>query len=202
MSIGNEKDKRFFANSIFPSFFYAALALVLGQVGAAQMHGSWGLRVFLGAPGLALSGLALFRARLHWPAVNGAMPSFHVRDLGWYIALFAVGVSIGVLVSKGTVMLLGVVAALTYLLPWTRIPVCREQFVVSSLVMLAGAVACGVTRGRPDQALNFMIAAWFMYIAPMCMHFLILASLDRGYRVQESCVTEKSGLDAHVPFPE
>lgn len=30
MTIGNEKDKRFLANSIFPSFFYAALALVLG----------------------------------------------------------------------------------------------------------------------------------------------------------------------------
>jgi hypothetical protein len=202
MPIGNEKNKRFLANSIFPSFFFATLALVLGQVGAAQMHGSWGLRVFLGAPGLAVSGLALFRARLHWPAVNAAMPSSHVRALGWYVALLAAGVSIGVLVAKGSVMLLGVVAALTYLLPWTRIPVCRERFVVSSLVMLAGAIACGVTRGRPDQALNFMIAAWIMYIAPICMQFLILASLDRGYRLQESRVTEKSGLDAHVPFPE
>jgi hypothetical protein len=73
MTIGNERDKRFLANSIFPSFFYAALALVLGQVGAAQMHGSWSLRVFLGAPGLALSGLALFRARLHWPAANAVI---------------------------------------------------------------------------------------------------------------------------------
>jgi len=49
MTIGTEKDKRFLANSIFPSFFYATLALVLGQVGAAQTHGSWSLRVFLGA---------------------------------------------------------------------------------------------------------------------------------------------------------
>lgn len=166
------------------------------------MHGSWGLRVFLGAPGLALSGLALFRARLHWPAGNAAVPSFHVRDLGWYVALFAAGVSIGELVSNGSVMLLGVVAALTYLLPWTRISVCRNQFVVSSVVMLVGATARAVTRGRPDQALSFMVAAWMMYTAPMCMHFLVLASLDRGYRVQESRVTEKSGLDAHVPLPD
>ncbi|NIA56027.1 hypothetical protein HAV22_20550 [Massilia sp. TW-1] len=49
MRIGNEKNKRFFANSLFPSFFYAALALVLGQVGAAQMQGSWGLRILTGA---------------------------------------------------------------------------------------------------------------------------------------------------------
>lgn len=201
MPIGNERDKRFLANSIFPSFFYAMLALVLGQVGAAQMHGSWSLRIFLGAPGLVLSGLALFRARLHWPAVNAAMPLSNVRALGCYLVLLAAGVSIGVLVSQGSVLLLGTVAALTYLLPWSRLPVCRERFVVSSLVVLAGAVAWGVTRGRPD-GLYFMIAAWILCIAPMCMHFLLLASLDRGYRVQESSVTAKSGLDAQVPLPE
>lgn len=202
MSIGNEKDKRFLANSIFPSFFYATLALILGQVGAAQMHGSWGLRLFLGAPGLALSGLALFRARLHWSAVNVAKPSSHVRVLGWYLALLAAGVSIGILVVEGSVLLLGTMAALTYLLPWARIPACRERFIVSSLVMVAGAIAWDVTRGRPDQSLYFMIAAWILYIPPMCMHFLVLTSLDRGYRIQESRVTEQSGLDMHVPFPE
>ena len=201
MAIGNEKDKRFLANSIFPSFFYAALALVLGQVGAAQIHGAWGLRVFLGALGLTLSGLALFRARLHWPAVDAAMPSSRSRTLGWYLALLAAGVSIGVLVSEGSVLVLGMVAALTYLLPWTRIPVCRDRFVVSSLVMLAGAIAWSVSRGGPDP-LHFMIAAWLLCIAPMCMHFLILVSLDRGYRVQASRATANSGLDAHVPSPE
>jgi hypothetical protein len=201
MTIGSEKDKRFLANSIFPSFFYAALSLVLGQVGAAQMHGSWSLRVFLGAPGLVLSGLALFRARLHWPAVDAAKPSPRARALGSYLAPLAAGVSISVLVFEGSALVLGAVAALTYLLPWTRIPVCRDRFVVSSLVMLAGAIAWGVTRGRPDP-LYFMIAAWILCIAPMCMHVLILLSLDRGYRVQESRVTAKPGLDAHVPFPE
>lgn len=200
--IGNEKDKRFFANSIFPSFFYAALALVLGQIGAAQAHGPWGLRVFLGAPGLVLSGLALFRARLHWPAVNGATSSSSARAFGSYLALLTAGVAIGVLVSKGSILLPGMVAALTYLFPWTRMPVCRDRFVVSSLVMFAGAIAWDVTRGRSDQAMHFMIAAWILCIAPMCMHFLILASLDRGYRVRESCITEKSSPDAHVPFSQ
>lgn len=200
MPIDNEK--RFLANSIFPSFFYAALALVLGQVGSAQLHGSWGLRVFLGAPGLALSGLALFRARLHWLTVDPAMSSRRARPLGWYLALFAAGVSIGVSVSEGSVLLFGTVAALMYALPWSRIPVCRNRFVVSSLVMLAGAVAWVVTRGKPDHSLYYMIAAWILCIPPTCMHFLILASLDRGYRIRESSVTTKSVLDAHVPFPE
>lgn len=202
MRIGNEKNKRFFANSIFPSFFYAALAFVLGQVGAGQMHGSWGLRVFVGVPGLVLSGIALFRARLHWSAVNTTMPSSRARAFGWYLALLAVGVSIGILIFSGSVLVLGVVAAITYLFPWTRIPVCRSQFVVSSLVMLAGAIAWGLIRGSPDQSLYFMIAAWILCIPPVCMQLLIVTSLDYGYRIHESHVTERSGLDGHVPFPE
>lgn len=191
MTIGNEKDKRFLANSIFPSFFHAALALVLSQLGLAQMHGFWGLRVFLGAMGLALSGLALFRARLHWPVIESAMPLPRARALGPYLVLLALGVSIGILVSEGSVLLLGTVAALTYLLPWIRIPVCRERFVVSSLVMLAGAIAWGVIRGRPDP-LYFMVAAWILCIAPMCMHILILVSLDRGYRVESVAVHRRN----------
>lgn len=166
-----------------------------------QTQGSWGLRVFLGAPGLVLSGLALFRARLHWTAVNAAIPPSSARALGWYVALFAAGVAIGVLVFEGSIVLLGTVAAMTYLLPWSRIPVCRNRFVVSSLVMLAGAIAWGVTRGR-WETMYYMVAAWTLCVPPMCMHFLILASLDRGYRVQEPRVTAKSSLNVHVPFPE
>jgi hypothetical protein len=201
MKIGNEKDKRFLANSIFPSFFYATLALVLGQIGAAQMHGAWGFRVVLGALGVVLPGLALFRARLHWPAANAAMPMSRAQALGWYLVLLALGVSIGVLFSEGSAVLLGTVAALSYLLPWARIPVCRDRFVVSSLVMLAGAFAWSVTRSRPDP-LYCMIATWLLCITPVCMHVLILLSLDRGFRIQASRVTAKSGVDARVSFPE
>lgn len=202
MWIGNERDKRFLANSIFPSFLYAILALVFGQVGAAQMHGSWSLRAFMGAPGLVLAGLALYRARLHWAAVQATTPSSLARASGRYVALLAAGVSIGILVSAGSVLLLGVVATLTYVFPWNRIPACRSRFVVASLVMLAGAIAWVVIRGRPDQALYFMIAAWILYIPPTCMQLLILAVLDYEYRIHASHGTGKSGLGGHVPLPE
>jgi hypothetical protein len=197
MSIRNEKDKRFAASSVFPSFFYASLGLVLGQVGAAQMHGSWSLHVFLGAPGIILLGLALFRARMHWQAATIDIPPLRLHALGWYVLLIAVGVSIGVLVSAGSVLLLGVVPALTYLFPWTRIPVCRARFVVSSLVMLAGAIVWIVTQSRSVQSLYFMIAAWILYVPSVVMHFLVLVSLDRGYRISASRTTEIPGLEVH-----
>jgi len=195
----DEKTRRFAANSLFPTFFYGALGLVLAQIGAAQMHGSWRLHVFLGIPGIALSGLALFRARLHWTAASAGMPSLRPRALGWYLLLLATGAFIGVLVSAGSVLLLGTAAALTYLIPWSKIPVCRAQFVVSSVTTLAGAVAWTVIYGRPAHSLYLMVAASMLYVAPMFMHILVLASLDRGYRIDEPPLTDKPDLDMHVP---
>jgi hypothetical protein len=202
MRIIDEKTRRFAANSIFPTFFYAALGLVLAQVGASQMHGSWHLHVFLGIPGFALSGLALFRARRHWSAGSAGMPSLRPRALGWYLLLLAAGAFIGVLASAGSVLLLGMVAALTYLLPWMKIPVCRAQFVVSSVAVLAGAVAWIVIYGRPTQPLYLMIAAWMLCMPAMFMHILVLVSLDRGYRIREPHLTDKPDLDVHVPLPQ
>ena len=123
MSVINEKTRRFSANSIFPTFFYAAFGLVLAQVGAARMHGSWSLHVLVGIPGLALSGLVLFRARLHWPAASAGILELRAPALGCYLLLFVAGACAGALVSTGSAMLLGMAAVLTYLLPWMKIPV-------------------------------------------------------------------------------
>ena len=196
MSSRNENTKRFAANSLFPSFLYAALGLVLSQAGAVQVHGSWGLHVFLGLPGLTLSGLALFRARLHWPAAGAAMSPLRARVLGCYLLLLAAGACIGVLVSIGSVLLLGITAALTYLVPWTKIPACRAGFVVSSVVTLAGAIACAVIYGKPVHPLYLMAFVWMLYVPPMLMQFVVMASLDRGYRIHGPRVTNKTNLDA------
>ena len=202
MSIIDEKSKRFAANSIFPTFFYGAFGLVLAQVGATQMHGSWGLHVFLGLPGLVLSGLTLYRARLHWPAASAGMPALRARALGGYLLLVVVGACMGALVSAGSVMLLGMVASLTYLLPWMKIPVCRGRFIMSSMAILAGAVTWVAIYGRPDQSLYFIMAAWMLYSPALFIHLLVLVSLDRGYCTHEPRLTDKPELDEHVPIPQ
>jgi hypothetical protein len=82
-----------------------------------------------------------------------------------------------------------------------KIPVCRAQFVVSSVAILAGAIGWIVIYGRPTQSVYFMIAAWMLYIPLMFMHILVLVSLDDGYRIREPGLTDKPDLDEHVPLP-
>jgi len=180
----------------------AVLASVLGQVGTAQMYASWRVHGVLIAPGLVLSGLSLYRARLHWPVVNIATPARNVRNVGWYILLFAIGTLLGVFISVGSALILGVAAPLLYLCPWMKIPVCRSKFVVSSLMLLDGAIASIVVFGRSIQSLYLMMFAWMLYLPPVFMHILLLLALDRRYRIGGSHLTDGSNPHAHVhPSP-
>jgi hypothetical protein len=90
------------------------------------------------------------------------------------------------------------VAALAYLLPWTKIPVCRSQFAVSSLVMLGGALACVVAYGRPTYPLHYMIAGWMLFIPPAIMQIIVFASLDRAYRICDSGIPDEPDLAVPV----
>jgi hypothetical protein len=130
------------------------------------------------------------------------MPALCARALGWYLLLFVAGACTGALVSAGSAGLLGIVAVLTYFLPWMKIPVCRGQFVMSSVAILTGAVAWTVIHGRPAQSMYFMIAAWMLYFPPLFMYLLVLASLDRGYRTHGPRLTDKPELDEHAPIPQ
>jgi hypothetical protein len=204
MLISDDKTKRFAATSIFPMFFCAALGLVLGQMGATQAHGSWVIHVSLGMPGLALSGLALFRARLHWIA-NAEPPTASSRSLRWYLVLFAAGACIGFVITIGAQVLLGAVAALSYLIPWPKIPVCRDRFVRSTVALLAGAVAWLTAVGTPSGFMYLTIAAWMFYLPSMAMYLLVLASLHYGYRMDGPRITgtpDMPHMTVHVPLRE
>ena len=122
--------------------------------------------------------------------------------LGSYLLLLVAGICTGAPVVAGSVMLIGVVPALTYFLPWMKIPVCRGRFVMASVAVLAGAVAWVLIHGGSAQPVYFMIAAWMLYLPPMFMHLLVLVSLDRGYRTNEPGSTGKPERDEQVPLPQ
>ncbi|MGZ5199309.1 MAG: hypothetical protein ACXWC4_06005 [Telluria sp.] len=202
MFLMDEKTRRFAANGLFPSSVYGGVGLLLAQIWAAQMHGSWQVHVFLAIPGLALTGLAVYRARLHWSAGRAGFPPLTIRSLLWYSLLFGFGVGTGVLVSAGSVLLLGLVAALSYVLPWAKIPVCRDGFVVSSVITLVGALAWIAIYSRPGHPLHYIVAAWMVFIPAMFMQSLVLVSLDPGYRIPEMGQIATPSLDVQVPLPQ
>lgn len=182
MSIIGERTRRFAANSIYPSFFLGLFGLGLSQAWAAQVGGSWRFHAALGIPGLALSGLAFHRARLHWRAGAAGSPGL-AHDFAWCLLLFGIGVLIAL--STGRTLLLGIAAPLMYLVPWIKIPVCRTRFIASSIGMLAGALTWLVLYGKPVYPLHYALAAWIALFSPTMMLLLVMGSLPAGYRVRE-----------------
>lgn len=186
MSIIDEKSRLFAANGIFPSVFLSALGFVLAQIWLMQMRGSWQLHILLGVPGLCLLGLGLYRARLHWLAGQvgkSGRPAFRTRDALMYALIFGTGTCIGYLVSAGSLLLLGIAGLLMYCVPWAKVPVCRDRFMMSSVVMLGGALIWLAFHSRPLHPLHYVVAAWAVTGPPAMMLVLVLASLGHGYRV-------------------
>lgn len=190
--MSDEKTRRFAANSLFVSLFLAVFGLALAQAGVAKMSGSLLAHVLFGLPGIALSGLAFYRARLHWPArialapggSGDGRPPSGVRDLACYLLLFGTGIAVASL-AEG-VILLGIVAWLMYFVPWVKLPVCRKRFVPSSIVTVAGALAWLALYGKPVPPLDYVVAASIVSMPALTMQLLVLVSLPGGYRVRES----------------
>lgn len=199
MSIIKERSKRFAANSIFPSFFLGWFGLGLAQAWAAQMGGSWRVHAVLGIPGIVLSAVAFYRARLHGLA-GVADLTFGIRDFAWYALLFGTGIVIAL--STGSALLLGIAAALTYMVPWAKIPVCRTRFIASAITVLAGAMVWLSLYGKPAYPLHYALAAWIVLIPPMMMLLFVIVSLPAGYRMRESTQVKRPESDTHLPFPQ
>jgi hypothetical protein len=191
MSAISERIRWFAANGLFPSLFLGVFGVFLAHVWGVRMGGSWQLHALLGIPGSALSVLVLYRARLHWSVgtvgmVEGTSErrrSFHTAAFPWYLLLFAAGVLVAL--STISAVLLGLAALLTYAVPWAKIPVCRSRFIVSSIVMLAGAIGSLAVYGKPVHPLHYLIAAWVVSFMSMIMLVAVLFSLPYGYRVRE-----------------
>ena len=205
--MADEKTRRFAASSIFPSLFLSMVGLLVGQAGVARMSGSWVPHALFAVPGMVLAGLALYRARMHW-SMGTAMPpgqdkgpdrSFDVRDGAWWVLLFGTGLVVAL--SAASVFLVGVVASLLYLVPWTAIPVCRTRFLASSMITLAGALAWLVLHGIPVPAPYYLAVAWMVTMPPTLATCLVLAVLPHDYRVRQPARGADPGVDTAKPVP-
>jgi hypothetical protein len=185
MASGNEKTKRFAANSLFPTLVLAAVALWLAETWAVKMGAGAQVRLLVGIPGLALVAMAFYRSRLHWRPRESRFNLLSVSSLACYLALAGAGGIAGLAVCTGSILALGLLASMAYLIPWAKIPVCRYGFFLSSGITLLGAIGAMTFYGKPMHPLYFIGAGWALLIPTMTMQFLVLAFLDKSYRLDE-----------------
>lgn len=167
MSIHDAKSRAFSTNSLFSAFS-------LGIIGWGLLH-TWGVSFKVGIlfhalaamPGVALSGIVIYRYRKHWPVEASARtgknrPSWDLRAVAFYLVLIAVGAGIALLISGGSFFLLVLAAMGMIFVPWTRIPLCRNHFFFSSVLVGAGASLGGAMLGRPAHPFYYLMVAWLL----------------------------------------
>lgn len=173
MKIHGAKARTFSTSSLFAAFS-------LGIIGWGLLH-AWGIYVktsilfhaLAAMPGLALSGIALFRFRQHWPldAANPASQQdrrvrlpWHYRAMACYLMLAAIGVGIALLIIDGYMVLLASAAVGMFCVPWAKISVCRDYFFLASGIITASAFSALVLLGRPVHPVYYPVAAWLLLI--------------------------------------
>jgi len=90
-----------------------------------------------------------------------------VSSIGWPIVLLITGSGLGLLIVAGSTALLGVFAIGCSIVPWYRIPLCRERPVWASLIMCSGG-AIVVAMYRHYVGFMFMpLAAWVLGVGAL-----------------------------------
>ena len=171
MSMPSAKSRTSSTNSLFAAFSLAV-------IGWGLLH-AWGLSVNTGiffhalaaTPGLVLSGLVLYRYRQHWPVNASGIALPHKQDLklpwdyravAFYILLSGVGFCIALCINGGSIFLLSLAAMGMALVPWAKIPACRDHFFFASALVEAGALSGLVVLDRSPYPLHYPMAAWLL----------------------------------------
>lgn len=185
MYLRDAKARTHFTNCLFVVFLFSVLgwgllhAWVFNFRLPARLHG------VIVIPGLVMSGLAIYRYRLHWPAnpaerVN--QKQFEWKNATWYLLLCAIGVGFAQVIS-GSVALLAVLGSAMTVIPWAKIPVCRDHFFIS-VALLGSGTLLGLALSRGADFMFYPLAALFFWlIASVTMCFVLLSHGNRFDRM-------------------
>jgi hypothetical protein len=109
------------------------------------------------------------------------------RSAIWYVALLASGLGVAALVAAGSLFLLVLAASGLVIVPWTKIPVCRDHFFVSATMVATGTIIGLALLSKLIHPLHYPAGGcFFLLISSMLSIFAVAAHGNRFERMPAS----------------
>lgn len=178
-------------NGLFGAFILALFGWGLLHAWAVQAGAARALHALIAIPGLAICAIVLYRYARHWPSRPASLYRERRHGVGLDGAaatgaslLWIAGGGLALALSVDSPALLAPAALALGLLPWTRLPVCRDHFFISSAAAGAGAVLGFVLAGDSMQRPHYPVSALFcLCLAASITVFVILVHGGRRDRM-------------------
>lgn len=157
-------------NSTFSAILFSTLGWALFLAWSIKVKAGYGAQLLPALVGIILVALAVRRYRLHWPSSRpegSTQPGqqrkrlrVSLADAFSLVLMITIGYVIAQLVFIGSTFLLLAFAFGASLVPWSRIPFCRNRFLVAvATVFVATALPLLITHARIDP-FHLLFAAW------------------------------------------
>lgn len=152
MVIRTASSRNFATNSLFPILAMVFFGWGLLHVWGMEFRARPILHLLFALPGLALSGIALHRYRKHWPVSVNSLPegqgekktlTGNCRAIARSLLLAPVGFVLALFAEGGSFVFMTLAASGMIVIPWARIPACRNHFFMS-LMSVEGGAALGL----------------------------------------------------------
>jgi hypothetical protein len=185
----NAKSKARLTDSIFSSFVLSVFGWAVLQSYSLRHGASIPAHILVATAGLTLSYVSIRRYQAHWPADAGLpveQTANTIRTVGWYALLLAVGSALAFFAVAGGMGLLAIFAGGMNFLPWSRIPVCRDRFFVSSGMIAACAAFEVVAFGRSTDPVANILITWVCWMIACPSLMFVLARLGDSSQPKSS----------------
>jgi hypothetical protein len=179
----NTKSKAWLTNSIFSSFVLSVFGWAVLQFLGLRNGAPIFAQILVAIVGLALSYVSIRRYQAHWPVDAGNRPIAVnqtvniIRIAGWYVLLLAVGSTLAFFAVAGGIFFLAFFASGMNFVPWSKIPVCRDRFFVSSGMVAACAAFAVVVFERPANSFATLLGTWVCWMIACPSLMFVLAGL-------------------------
>lgn len=180
--------RTFATNCLFGAFFLAVFGWGMLQIWALGAGAGMPFHALIAVPGFSLCGVLLYRYSRHWPVGQAACkergeerrPLREFRSAVWYVVLAASGLGVAVVVGSGSLFFPVLAAGGLVIVPWAKIPVCRDHFFISAAIVGTGAIIGLALVGKTVHPLHYPAGGCFFLL--ISSSFAIFAVAAHGNR--------------------